>query len=74
MGQNLATITNIVINTICTSNAPEFKNGSIYHTGNSLLVEGSIDGRVRCITIDTGSDTTIVRPDLVQRSSIDWNP
>ena len=37
-------------------------------------MEGSIDGRVCCITIDTGSDITIVRPDLVQRGRIDWNP
>ena len=51
-----------------------FKNGSIYHTGNSLLVEGNINGRLCCITIDTGSgNITIVRPDLVQKGSIDWN-
>ena len=51
-----------------------FKKGSIYHAGNSLLVEGNINGRLCCITIDTGSDITIVRPDLVQKGSIDWNP
>ena len=64
----MATITT----TTCNSNAPElmFENGS---TGNSLLVEGNINGRLY-ITIDTGSDITIVRPDLVQKGSINWNP
>ena len=58
MAQNSATANTVI-------NVPEliFKNGSIYYAGNSLLVEGSIDGRVCCITIDTGSDITIVRPE-----------
>ena len=39
-----------------------------------MVVEGSVDGKACPKTIDTGSDITIVRSDLVQRSSIDWNP
>ena len=55
MGQNSATITT---NTICNSIAPElmFENKSISHTGNALLLEGIVDGRRCCMTIDTGSD------------------
>ena len=38
------------------------------------MVEGSVDGKACFIMIDTGSDITIVRSDLVQESSIDWGP
>ena len=51
-----------------------FENKSISHTGNALLLEGIVDGRWCCMTIDTGSDMTIARPDVVQKGSIDWNP
>ena len=51
-----------------------FANKSISHTGNALLLEGIVDGRWCCMTINTGSDITIARPDVVQKGSINWNP
>ena len=37
-------------------------------------MEGNIDGRRCSITIDTGSDITIIRSDLVEKGNIDCNP
>ncbi len=48
-------------------NAPKFvyKTGSLSHAGDGLVVQGSIN-RQRCrITIDTGSNISIVRPDVL---------
>ena len=42
-----------------------FKTGSIYSTCDSLIVTGSLNGRGCDITIDTGSNISIVRADVL---------
>ena len=42
-----------------------FKTGSIYSTCDSLIVAGSLNGRGCDITIDTGSNISIVRADVL---------
>ena len=46
--------------------ADVYKTGSIYSSGgNSLTVSGSVDGKDCVITVDTGSNISIIRPDLL---------
>ena len=42
-----------------------FKTGSIYAGGNSLTVAGTVNGAACEITVDTGSNISIVRPDIL---------
>ena len=42
-----------------------FKTGSIYSTCDSLIVTGSLNGRGCDITIDTGSNISIMRADVL---------
>ena len=50
--------------------ADVYKTGSIYSSGgNSLTVSGSVDGKDCVITVDTGSNISIIRPDLLHRES-----
>ena len=42
-----------------------FKTGSIYNACDSLIVTGSINGRSCDVTIDTGSNISILRPDIL---------
>ena len=42
-----------------------FKTGSIYAGGNSLTVSGTVNGTACEITVDTGSNISIVRPDIL---------
>ena len=42
-----------------------FKIGSIYVGGNSLTVAGTVNGAACEITVDTGSNISIVRPDIL---------
>ena len=46
-----------------------YKTGSLSSTCNSLVAEGTIDGSDCQITSDTGSNISIVRPDVLQQSS-----
>ena len=46
-----------------------YKTGSLSSTCNGLVAEGNIEGSDCHITIDTGSNISIVRPDVLQRSS-----
>lgn len=47
-----------------------YKTGSLIHAGDGLVVRGSIN-RKRCgITIDTGSNISIVRPDVLGKSAL----
>ena len=50
-----------------TSDAPisVFKAGTLDKTGDGLVVEGCINERRCRITIDTGSNISIVRPDVL---------
>ena len=49
------------------ADADVYKTGSIYSSGgNSLTVCGSVDGKDCVITIDTGSNISIIRPDLLR--------
>ena len=54
-------------NSAGTLEAPKdvFKTGSIYSGGDSLTVSGTINGRACEITVDTGSNISIVRPDVL---------
>ena len=45
-----------------------FKTGSIYSTCESLIVTGSLNGRGCDITINTGSNISIVRPDVLKNA------
>ena len=48
--------------------APDiFTTGTIAGPGTSLFITGSIDGCHCNITVDTGSDISVVRPDLLSR-------
>ncbi len=50
--------------------ADVYKTGSIYSSGgNSLTVSGSVDGKDCVITVDTGSNISTVRPDLLRGES-----
>ena len=42
-----------------------FVTGSIFAGGNSLTVLGSVNGAACEITVDTGSNISIVRPDIL---------
>ena len=42
-----------------------FKTGSIYNVCDSRIVAGSINGRDCDITVDTGSNISILRPDIL---------
>lgn len=58
------------------TNAPVtlFKTSTLKHTGDGLLVQGCVDGK-KCITIDTGSNISIVRPDILgkhARRAMQW--
>ena len=44
-----------------------FKTGTLNHTGDGLLVQGCVEGKKCHITIDTGSNISIVRPDILGR-------
>ena len=48
-----------------------FKTGSIHGGSDSLIVSGTIQGRPCEITVDTGSNISIVRPDVLQGVSQD---
>ena len=54
---------------------PQNENKSISHAGNALILEEFVNGRWCCMTINTGSDIAIARPDVVQKkNNINWNP
>ena len=42
-----------------------FKTGSIHNDCDSLILAGSINGKACDITIDTGSNISIVRADIL---------
>ena len=46
-----------------------FKTGSIYAVADNLTVSGTINGRTCEITVDTGSNISIVRPDVLGPAS-----
>ena len=46
-----------------------FKTGSIFCNDDSLLVAGTLDNIPVDMTVDTGSNISIVRPDVLSRSS-----
>lgn len=52
-----------------TSTAPaeklDFKTGTIHGNSGSLIIAGTINGRACDLTIDTGSDISIVRADVL---------
>ena len=47
-----------------------FKTGSIYSGGDSLTVSSTINGRACEITVDTGSNISIVRPDARELGAV----
>ena len=51
--------------------APEvcFKTSSIHNAGTSLMVDGRLEDRNCHLTVDTGSEISIVRRDFVQNMS-----
>ena len=46
-----------------------FKTGSIFSNSDSLLVAGTLDGVCVDMTVDTGSNISIVRPDVLPKAS-----
>ena len=42
-----------------------FKTGSVYAVADNLTVTGTVNGRTSEITVDTGSNISIVRPDVL---------
>ena len=55
------------------SNAPEvlFKTGSIYSSQDGLVMTGTVAGKQCNITVDTGSNVSIVRPDILRSTTRD---
>ena len=47
-----------------------YKTGSLNAGGNSLTVSGTINGRTCIITVDTGSNISIVRPDVLNTHTV----
>ena len=47
----------------------DFKTGTIHGNSGSLIVAGTINGRACDLTIDTGSDISIVRADVLSGES-----
>ena len=57
MGQSLAKIPKATIEI--------FRTGFIYAGGNSLAVSGTVNGAACEIPVDTGSNMSTVRPDIL---------
>lgn len=50
----------------------EFKINSIHNAGRGLVVDGTVGDNDCQITVGTGSEITLIRPDLLE--GVDWQP
>ena len=46
-----------------------FKTGSVHCSPDGLIMPGKVDGRPCNITVDTGSNISIIRPDILTEST-----
>ena len=44
--------------------------GQLSHKGDSLTVNGNIDGVICPMVVDTGANVTVVRPDVLSKSTL----